>query len=852
MFSKDDEKYLVRLIGSNQVVLFLGSGFTSEALNRMGEPFPLGRDLSIKLWDFLGYRSDYDETKLPEMYQAFLSSPIKLDRKKEFLENTLLASTVEDVYLPLTCPFWYKIYTTNIDDILSITFKRARKRINEIKFPEDEYCERDQSLDSTLVVYLHGKLPSDPMNVIFSSQQYAVAQLRHQPLYSQFVYDYSIKPTIFLGTDLTEPLFERYIEEREGKFGYRELRPRSFIIVPSLSPVKIDNLRSNFNVHFVQGTTKDFLDWTKQILPELPDQLSILKRTFPNLVMLIENRKLEHISSKVLREFAHSFTQITARAQRSHERSAFLLGASPRMSDIHSEIDIPRSITKAVIENIEETLANANTSQRIKLFCIHGYAGSGKSTILQRLGLMLSQNGRIVFLSYSDFIPRSEDLVEVINSFEERIVILFDNARNILAQLPSLFLVINSNTTYPPIIILTIRSNYLDNLNFYIDPDIVDIVTFSIPDLDDNEINHLIQKLNQYNLLGILKGKSESERFRAFKIKANRQILIAMKEATRGMPFEEIIRDEYNSIAPEEARILSVCIALNTELGFSNTKQDLVGFSKASHIETLNYLERNLRGTIMWVENQSQFMLRHRVLADFFIRNCASLVILKEAYIRVLSVLAPELKRSHSPSRKFNLYKSLINHKVLYHRFSQRIDLAREVYESITDYFADDAHFWLQYGSLETEGEGGNLNLAENYLSQAESLAPDYSYIQNAKCNLFYKLALVQENIDKAKEVKYKADTLGNTLLLTVGRNESHIYHIICGGRFHYIRKWITDISEKKEELKALKRTISTARTLHPRDKKLDEIFRVIQKAYLELGMPDGGLNLDIPNLIEE
>ena len=89
MFSKDDEKYLVRLIGSNQVVLFLGSGFTSEALNRMGEPFPLGRDLSIKLWDFLGYRSDYDETKLPEMYQAFLSSPIKLDRKKEFLENTL-------------------------------------------------------------------------------------------------------------------------------------------------------------------------------------------------------------------------------------------------------------------------------------------------------------------------------------------------------------------------------------------------------------------------------------------------------------------------------------------------------------------------------------------------------------------------------------------------------------------------------------------------------------------------------------------------------------------------------------------------------------------------------------------
>jgi len=253
----------------------------------------------------------------------------------------------------------------------------------------------------------------------------------------------------------------------------------------------------------------------------------------------------------------------------------------------------------------------------------------------------------------------------------------------------------------------------------------------------------------------------------------------------------------------------------------------------------------------MWVEDRNQFFLRHRVLADFFINRCASLEILKESYIRVLSVLAPELKRSHSPSRKFNLYKSLINHKILYHRFSRKIDLAREVYESITEYFADDAHFWLQYGSLETEGEGGDLNLAENYLSQAESLAPDYSYIQNAKCNLYYKLALIQDNINRAKEVKNKADNLGNTLLLTVGRNESHIYHIICGGRYHFIRKWITDPSEKKEELKALKRTISTARTLHPRDRKLDEIYKVIQKAYLELGMPDGGLNLDIPNLIE-
>ncbi len=42
--------------------------------------------------------------------------------------------------------------------------------------------------------------------------------------------------------------------------------------------------------------------------------------------------------------------------------------------------------------------------------------------------------------------------------------------------------------------------------------------------------------------------------------------------------------------------------------------------------------------------------------------------------------------------------------------------MEREVYDSISLYFNDGAHFWLQYGSLEVEGRGRDLSLAENYL----------------------------------------------------------------------------------------------------------------------------------------
>ena len=73
MFKKDDEKYLKRLIARNEVILFLGSGFSLNATNKLGEKFPTGKILAEKIWSFLGYTGDYDGTSLPELYQVLIS-----------------------------------------------------------------------------------------------------------------------------------------------------------------------------------------------------------------------------------------------------------------------------------------------------------------------------------------------------------------------------------------------------------------------------------------------------------------------------------------------------------------------------------------------------------------------------------------------------------------------------------------------------------------------------------------------------------------------------------------------------------------------------------------------------------
>ncbi len=836
MFQKDDEKYLVRLLGRNQVVLFLGAGFPKNAVNNLGEPFPLGKDLGEKFWKFLGQNGDYDETPLAEMYQAFLGSSVKRESKKLFLENNLMCKSFPDIYDFISIPFWYKIYQVNIDNLLDKIYRKNGRNLQNLIFPNDEYGERDQSLDSTQVVYLHGKLPCNPDEVIFSIKQYAKAQLTHQPLYAQFVLDYAVKPTIFVGTSLNEQILESYIEAREGKAGYAELRPRSFLIAPSLSPIKADNLKNLYNVHFVEGNTGDFLAWLNRIRSELPSRSEILQNTFPNLLSIQSIANILNVSSKSVNEFAAAFKRIPNGPTGSEERSAYLLGTSPTWNDLFRDRDIPRTITDDVYFAIEDDYAKTEKSEKISVHTLQGTAGSGKSTILMRLGLQLSQNGRTTFICYSEFIPKIDQITDVLSVIKERVTILFDNSNNASSQLKQLLKAFNE-LEFPPILVLAARPSNFDKINLHLDPEVVDHKQYAIPDLDDREISDLIEKLDENNLLGALKGMTPQNRHKEFKYKARKQILVAMKETTNGRSFNDIIRDEFESISPEEARILCVCVALNTEIGFTNTRQDFVGFSKVTHIEALNYLKENLKGTMLWVGDKEKFMIRHRILADFMIKHCASSDMLKEAYTRVLSILAPELKGTHAYSRKFALYKSLVNHKILYRRFSSDIEKAREVYDSISDFFNDDAHFWLQYGSLEIEGKGGDLTLAENYLNQAESLNPRSHFVKNAKCSLYYKQSSAADEFSVATEYKSKADDLAEKLMSSTGLDDPHTHHIVCRGLYYFIDKWVLDLQQRKDQFFALRTRIENSIRLFPRDKKLEQALSAVTRAYLQLGL---------------
>jgi hypothetical protein len=177
MFTKSQSEYLIRRLQRNEVVLFLGAGFATDAINKNNEKFPTGRQFSEKIWNYLGMPGSYDGAPLTTMYDLLLNKGKKISQIKDFLESTFFVSDFPEYYKNLTTPFWLKIYTTNIDNLLENIYKSSNQTPSILKYPKDEYKEIDRSLEHIPIIYLNGKIPCEPNELIFSRKQYAKSSI---------------------------------------------------------------------------------------------------------------------------------------------------------------------------------------------------------------------------------------------------------------------------------------------------------------------------------------------------------------------------------------------------------------------------------------------------------------------------------------------------------------------------------------------------------------------------------------------------------------------------------------------------------------------------------------------------
>lgn len=813
-------------------MLFAGAGFSRDARNGFGEAIPLSKELAKTIWVWLGVEGDYDGTELPDVFEAALSSRKSTKELEELLSEQLTCDEIPDYYNVLPKVFWYKIYTTNIDDLIRQVYRRSSStRPLVIKYPEGEPRDRDQALRSVQLIHLNGKLPCRAEELIFSVSQHGRQANRLNPLYEQFVRDYGILPTIFIGSELNEGLLWKYIEERAERVrSESEHRLKSFLIAPEISPIKALQLHK-YNVHPVRATVREFLSWLQGHVSELPDREELLRVVAPDIAAAIAISVDNDRQRVALVNFATSFNRVPVTPIDPRQyKSDYLMGATPKWEDLLAGRDAPRGITREIQKEFELAITGSSFG---RVFAILGPAGSGKSTLLRRIGLNLALSGYDVYLTNSEEVPEAHELARALSTFRNRVILLFDNSEVALGYIP-MIVETTKSLEHPPLIAIASRTNDFDRKSGHLYQQ-TKVREIEMPDLNRDEIIEVIRVLEEANLLGALRGMPQNARIREFERKAKKQILVAMREATSGSGFDKIIKDELTKLEPREAKTLYVCVALVTDSGYRMSIQDFLGASRVGSSTALSILRRNLRGMVITSGGirQDLLMVRHRKIAEYVVDQAAPRALLAEAYIRVFTALATEIGGARRHSRAANLFRDLMNHQDIYRRFSHEVDQARYVYDAIASTLGDNFHYWLQYGSLELEA--GNLDYAENYLNQAESLSPGSLFVKHQRGHLYLKRAV--EASGKSEAVLFR-DRGSQLLLDTIDSSEVddvYCYHIYGLQRFTWLRKWIRDDDEKKIELEHLLAIVRRGRAAYPRNKKLPPLEDDLMREYLRL-----------------
>ena len=541
ILTSNNQKYLLRRLSQNDVVLFLGAGFSKDVSNRLSQPMPLSDDICEALWGFLSYPGSWDGTPLPDMYQALLTSGKSYNEISTFLEDRFLTSEIPHAYDHIARAFWYRIYTTNVDDLLQRVYKRVAEcpNLDVLGFPRDEITERDPTLNRIQAVFLHGHLPCRPNELTFSVRQFARRASEQSPLYQAFVADCSTRPTIFIGTELNEPLFWQHLEVREQRDpGISEQRPKSFLIAPNISPPKAAQL-DQLNIVPVEASARDFLEWLASA--KLPSLKAVLRKTLPAVVSLFEAVRHPGPMYGELVAFGAAFHLVPTASPSRDDRSFFLLGATPRWEDILRDLDAPRLLTDRLVDRIE---AIVEGNEPLRVLAITGSAGCGKSTILKRLGIRLSRAGRLVFLTNSEELPDKDVIEKTLNTLPQRSVLLFDNSEIALNALATVVEHCH-HLRAAPVIVLASRANELHRRGTRLQK-ITDIEEFPVDHLTRPEVLAVISVLETNGLLGILQGMNPGERVREFEAhdRAGKQLLVAMRESTSGRGFDTMSQSQ--------------------------------------------------------------------------------------------------------------------------------------------------------------------------------------------------------------------------------------------------------------------------------------------------------------------
>ena len=709
---------LIDQVKKGKAILFLGSGALIGA-DLPGRSILLGDDLR----DLLNKQFLDDEFKSDTLAHvaALATSQNSLFTVQDFIGDYLRDLKPAEFHFKIPEFQWRALFTTNYDRLIEACYEGNNERIQDysiILSNHDKFDETRTTNDKVPLIKLHGcitRTHDESLPLILTVDQYNESLEQRSRLFSH-LYELAYENTIiFIGHSLQDHnirsvLLKLHKEVPQGQ--------RHYLVKPGIKAAE-SCYWAEQKITSIDCSFKQFLTSLDVEINKTERDLSIVR---PITTHPIEKRFVVHskASDELLRyltDYAEFVSEHTSVPQ--HSPNEFYKGAGLGWFPIAEDLNVARSISKRINQTVVKK-PEAERKSSAELYVIKGEAGSGKTILLRQIAWESKDLGIGIFLWVKQGLPINIDAIkEICSKTKERVFLIWDDAaRNSQEILKCLS---RARKYSLPVTILT--SERLSEWNTRCH-EIDDVVTgvFKLPYLDEQEISDLIEKLDEYDCWGPnIKGKTQEEKKREFKEIYGRQLLVALYEATMGLPFEDIIYDEYSHITPESAKeiYLTVCtlnrmrvpvraglISRIHGIGFEEFKEK---FYKP--LERIVILDDSYHADI-------HYTARHPEIADIVFKRALNDAIDKyNEYIRILN----KLNISYESDR--SSFRTMIRAKALHELFPSYEDV-KSIYEHALDSIGDDPYLFQQIANFERIRPNGSLTRAIELLEKAKDMAP--------------------------------------------------------------------------------------------------------------------------------
>ena len=812
--SPNDLAYLRRHIEQGTVVLFTGAGFSAAAKDGQGHNLPVGAAYARELWEICYPGEQYDASSLQDIFEhAHRRHPKDLIRSLE-MRFAADGPSLPDWYKAWFSFPWSRVYTVNVDDLELAADRRfgSTRTVRSISALTQTHGGGDGTdLD---VIHLNGRAADGPDKVTFSVDQYSQRIARQEPFYAQLAAEIHVRPFVFVGSPLDEPLLWSHIGLRglRGRDSENELRAKSFLVSPDLSRARRDKLRA-YNVIWVKGTAETF---AANVLSALADSAE-------------SGRRRIAVSKGMDGGDPVGIVEVTSAISRSAHRTRFLVGDEPTWSDLTDGRAVTRDEDKPRLENLlSRALASRKPSEPPVLLSLAATAGAGKTTFLMRAALHLCASGvRVAWVGASSDVAPSVITRYYRSDDRPRALIVDDAGRFGTELVPTLLNLAQGES--PFLILLGLRS-YHQHLLESPAAASLGIESDTIGPLTNDDIDRLLDVLDREKLLGVLRSLKLEQRRAAFRERASRQILVAMIETTSGERFEDKVIREWQCQEPVGQYVYAL-VALATANGYPLSKDEIL-LSCSGGPRELEALAKLKKGHLV-VEEDGRCRARHRVIAEKLVDELAQRgTQLERLVVGLCRALAIKVDSNHDRSaRPQRVLKRLLNHNTLL-RLLADVEPARAVYGELEDHLNWDYHFWLQRGCLELED--GDVRYAENFLHQSAALNSDDPLVQTALAHMRLRRAISNPAAPEAGEAAEKAFGTLRDLIAVRGSRDPYPAHVFGSQALGWTRRATLTPRDRLALLREARDIVGQAVGLHRSRKELSQLEFDLRAALLQ------------------